>query len=142
MRVLYTDAGWTSIGYCVYENGVRHDYGELHYSQKDKVERLRSISLDLRKIIKAEAVDKVVCEDFKIYGKFGTRAQNVMLMIGMFVEICNAYDIGIELVNFSHWKAMWKKIEDKPGLLGIKEHAADAIAMGFTLERPQFEDEF
>lgn len=144
MRTLYIDAGWTSIGYCVYDSGVRQDSGELHYSQKDKIARLKAISLDLRKLIKAEAIERVVCEDFKVFGCKGTRAQNVLLMIGSFIETCNSYDIRIELVNFNHWKAMWKKIDNKPYFDDMREHQKDAAMMGFTLEHSVVEvpDEF
>jgi len=131
---LFIDAGWASIGYCVYDKGVRGDYGEFHYSQKDRIERLHSISKDLHKLIKASGAESVFCEDFKIHGRIGARGQNVLLMIGCLLEIVNGTSIKMSLVNFSHWKSLWKKIENKPCLLGIKEHAADAIMMGFALE--------
>ena len=139
MRTLYIDAGWTSIGYCVYDSGVRGDSGEFHYSQKDKIARLRSISLDLRKLIKAEFVEKIVCEDYKIFGRIGANGQNVLLMIGCLIEICNACDIRMDLVNFNHWKAIWKRLDKKPYFDEMRDHEKDASMMGYVLESPTVE---
>lgn len=134
MKSLYIDAGWTSIGYCVFDDGVRGNYGEFHFSQRDKISRLSAIKKSLTRLITTEAPDKIVCEDFVVHGAPGVRAQNVLCMIGLLVCVAEDLNVKISLCNFGHWKAQWKKIENKPNLDGMKEHEKDAIMMGHVHE--------
>jgi len=133
MRVLFVDAGWSSIGYCVFENGIRQNYGEFHFSQKDKIARISAIKAKLENLIKTESVDSIVCEDFRVHSGIGVKAQNVLLMIGLLVGIAQSLGVKIDLVNFGHWKAKWKKIVSKPDMDGFREHEKDAIMMGVAL---------
>lgn len=134
MKSLYIDAGWTSIGYCVFDDGVRGNYSEFHFSQKDKVSRLSAIKKSLQKLIVTEDPDRIVCEDFVVHGAPGVRAQNVLCMIGLLVGLAEDLNVKISLCNFGHWKAQWKKIENKPNLDGMKDHEKDAIMMGYVHE--------
>lgn len=85
MRVLAIDPSLSSLGYCIFEDGLLYDFGAIQPLNKNDEQHIKLYQLTnrLQQIIDEENIDKIVLEGMS----FGSISTSVRILAAIYFQI-------------------------------------------------------